>query len=97
MSVKRARVRQVVVELVRLRIHCRQMRQPMLVVKQCSPVKRFLAEFRANFRAELHVCVNDPHGDVYTAGRGTGQEQQEIAESGVSGSKGRGRGKCKIC
>jgi hypothetical protein len=48
-SIKRARIGQVMMEFVGLRIDRRQMRQAVLVVKQSGPVKSFLAEFGSKF------------------------------------------------
>jgi hypothetical protein len=67
------------------------MSQAVLMVKQRSPVKGFLAEFGGEGWADAGGGVEKPDENVDAAGGGEGQKQQEIADGGgvrVNGNEG---------
>jgi hypothetical protein len=84
--VEGARVRQVVVEFVGVRVHGGQMRQSVLMVEQRRPVKSFLTEFSGKFWRELGDGVDDPDDNVDATRRGADQKKKEITE-----------GRCMTC
>jgi hypothetical protein len=78
--VEGARVGQVVVEFVGVRVHGGQMRQSVLMVEQRRPVKRFLTEFGGKFWRQVGDGVDDPDDDVDAARRRADQKKKEITE-----------------